>query len=668
MELHSSLAGPVISSGATNVRNFQMKVCAKAFDAQIAGLYSDKIKAVVRELSTNAYEAHQLLKIENKPFNVKLPSTYDPVFKIRDFGPGISDENIGKIYITLYESTKETSNEFGGAFGLGSKSPYAYTNNWSVISIHNGVKTIYALSRDGNGIPCISTLVSSKTTEPSGIEIEIPVHSYDISRFINAAQDVYKFFKTKPTVTGNSSYVAKELGIKTLSGTKWSLYNSSDYSIAIMGNIAYPITNYNGSNRDMVTKRGLVLEFNIGELEPTPSRESLSFTTETTEAIQKRLETVIAEYSALVQKEIDAEVNLWDAYIKHSELSYNSIFPLKCKYKGHDLYSDIMLIDKSTPYPYKRLVPSIQEITGYNSTKYYDISSVSPRKDMKILVNDKPSYAKIRVKDYKNSHNEKLLIVNEDELATLKPILQCDDSYYVLVSSLPKPVINRTSTSKKSKVLKYIKSGGYNNQCWEEAEIDDTTEGYYVEIKNNKIIFNNEAYSPVDFSPLYNRLQTSVKTPFVLYGVKKGGDKEELEPITDLIQTNYQNIMDDYESSKNAQDSYTSMSSGNYNLLCFLNNSGLDSVKNKELKELREEYIRVSDLRYKGVPDELVNLVKKILPNVVYKPKSINKSVLQAKAVAFEKKYPLVKSVSRLSIDATVAKELEYYFIGRDAV
>ena len=77
MQLTSDVSEKVVSRGVGKVHEFVIKANAKAFDTLIAGLYSNKIKAVIRELSTNAYEAHQMLKIEHKPFNVKLPSDSD---------------------------------------------------------------------------------------------------------------------------------------------------------------------------------------------------------------------------------------------------------------------------------------------------------------------------------------------------------------------------------------------------------------------------------------------------------------------------------------------------------------------------------------------------------------------------------------------------------------
>lgn len=666
MELISASSGPIISNGASNVRQFKMRACAKAFDAQIAGLYSNKIKAVIRELSTNAYEAHQLLKIEDKPFTVKLPSVYDPILKIRDFGPGISDEDIGEIYITLYESTKEHSNEFGGAFGLGSKSPYAYSSNFSVTSIHNGTKTIYALSRDSNGIPCISTLMSSKTTEPSGIEIEIPVEKYDITRFVEEAQNVYRWFKTKPTIAGNASYTPKVDGSIIVSGTNWKLTNSTEPALAVMGNIAYPLTGYTGKNSSIIYNKGLILEFKIGELEPTPSRESLSFNVETLDAISRRFDVIIAEYSANIQKEIDKETTLWNAMIRNQELKNNSLFPFKGTYNGQQLEDNINILKDPKVWGSPSLIPSLQQISRY-SAKYSSPTSITPTKNSVFLVNDKPSYAKMRIKNYKESTFSKVMyLVDSNEVSQLRTLIDCDDSYFIKLSDLPKPVINRTSSSKKSKVLKYNPNGNYNNVCWDDAEIDDTTEGYYVDIKNNKISFDGKEYSSVDFGHLYEFIKDKLGTDLPLYGIKSKGNSEELEPMIDLIEKYADEINDIKENHNNAYKEWSDLQGSNYRLLSFLDNDTLDVIKDVDFVKVREEFFKIKAAIKTGVNSYVTDYIKSLFPNKVYKQNTATKYTLSSDVKDLFKKYPLLQHILHYSVSSEFVTELEYYFLGRN--
>jgi HSP90 family molecular chaperone len=70
--------------------NYKIEATAKAFSILSDGLYSNKIKAVIRELSTNAYDAHVSAGCPDSPFRVQLPTKLEPVFVVRDFGTGLS--------------------------------------------------------------------------------------------------------------------------------------------------------------------------------------------------------------------------------------------------------------------------------------------------------------------------------------------------------------------------------------------------------------------------------------------------------------------------------------------------------------------------------------------------------------------------------------------------
>ena len=158
-----------------------MKVTAKSFHLMISQLYTNTIAAFIRELSTNAYEAHQMLGIESEPFEVSLPNLMNPSFKIRDFGPGLSKEEVRKVYVMLFESTKTHSNEMGGCFGLGSASPFAYSVDvqFGVISYNGGIKSCYTVFKNEFGFPKMNLVHQEPSSERTGVEISIPINRED---------------------------------------------------------------------------------------------------------------------------------------------------------------------------------------------------------------------------------------------------------------------------------------------------------------------------------------------------------------------------------------------------------------------------------------------------------------------------------------------------------
>jgi hypothetical protein len=57
---------------------------AVAFYAQISGLAKDKIGYGIREICTNGWDASR------GNFEVHLPTALNPVFRVRDFGTGMT--------------------------------------------------------------------------------------------------------------------------------------------------------------------------------------------------------------------------------------------------------------------------------------------------------------------------------------------------------------------------------------------------------------------------------------------------------------------------------------------------------------------------------------------------------------------------------------------------
>ena len=88
-------------------------------------LYSDKILAVIREYTANAIDANIEAGKADRPVEITLPTTFDPTFKVRDFGPALNEQEIEEVYAMYGESTKRSSNSQIGMLGLGSKSGFA---------------------------------------------------------------------------------------------------------------------------------------------------------------------------------------------------------------------------------------------------------------------------------------------------------------------------------------------------------------------------------------------------------------------------------------------------------------------------------------------------------------------------------------------------------------
>lgn len=250
---------------------FKIANNAKMFNILSDKIYSDKPRAVVREIFCNAYDIH-LQTGQTKPILFSLPNRVDPSLSIRDFGTGLSPEEVLDHYTTYFDSSKGGNNGQIGGFGLGCKSPFAYTDAFTVVTFQNGTKTVYAAYKGPDGIPQISLATQTDTDEDDGLEVKVPVKDGDRYLFETAAREVLKWFPA-------DSYQA--LGIEiypvkvSLVEPRWMILETPPpRNVVLMGNVAYEV---DWAMIDKTLPRNVVPTFEIGELDLPPSREQLSY-------------------------------------------------------------------------------------------------------------------------------------------------------------------------------------------------------------------------------------------------------------------------------------------------------------------------------------------------------------------------------------------------------
>lgn len=293
---------------------FKITASAKAFSILSSGLYSDKIRAIVRELSCNAYDSHVAAGRKDVPFEVHLPTALEPWFAVRDFGTGMSKEQVLDLYSTYFESTKTASNDFVGALGLGSKSPFSYTDNFSVTSTKDGKTGYFSAYINEQGFPAITCMAESPSAgAPAGVEVKFPVKSTDFAAFVTAAQRVLGTFAVAPKINKQFPFNKPNFMRKhVVPGA--SLLVGAQYSTALMGNIEYPI-DINMLSKDdhknLLRTVGVYLEFNIGELDFQASREHLSYIPMTVNAIEKRLDELMVGFEEDIKQKLNGVTNAW---------------------------------------------------------------------------------------------------------------------------------------------------------------------------------------------------------------------------------------------------------------------------------------------------------------------------------------------------------------------
>lgn len=327
----------VETSGIQSQGQFSIKTSAQAFQLLSSGLYSNKVRAVIRELACNAADAHKMIK-NKQPIEIKIPNALDNQFYVKDYGPGLSHDQVMKLYTTYFESTKSDDNSMTGGFGLGSKSPFAYTDSFTVESVHNGVKNIYTAYVDDNNIPNIAHLgeVDAKDDAgnplPSGLTVGFPVKPNDFKAFEREALSVLSWFDTPAELKGTAERVVPRMSQRHIAyetdsiivfGNKFNVKEQDGYRggldtshsrhgencMVVMGNVAYPLKHqeeWDSSDKiKWLMRHNLVFKWPIGKVSVAVSREDLAYDKPSLKALPGILEESFDQIAFEVKKQID---------------------------------------------------------------------------------------------------------------------------------------------------------------------------------------------------------------------------------------------------------------------------------------------------------------------------------------------------------------------------
>lgn len=318
--LNTAPQDEAILSNVGEVGEFRIRNSAKAFNILSSGLYANKIRAIIRELSCNAVDSHIAAGKATIPFETHLPTTMEPWFAVRDFGTGLNHEQVTSIYTTYFESTKTNSNDFIGALGLGSKSPFSYTDNFTVTATQDGVQRIYSAFINGTGIPSVVKMGEETTEAPNGVEVKFSVNErYDFRSFEHEARQVYTYFKLRPVITGVTNFEFHDVEYESRDIIPGVHSHNGGHTVAIMGNISYPVQ-VPDSDKSLGELRSLLkcsleLNFDIGELDFQASREGLSYIPQTVNAIKRKLEALNDKLTEHLAEEANAIENEWERSI-----------------------------------------------------------------------------------------------------------------------------------------------------------------------------------------------------------------------------------------------------------------------------------------------------------------------------------------------------------------
>lgn len=161
--------------------NFGIANVDKVIDLLISQ-YTTPLITIPQEYISNAVDATIEANSTNK-VQVYIPTIFNQGFlEIRDFGVGLNEERLYKVFVNMGATTKDQSKRQIGGFGIGAKSALQYVDHFFVTTFLDGVKSEYIVRKGNQGGITLEELGESVTSEENGTLIRIKINHYDFQR------------------------------------------------------------------------------------------------------------------------------------------------------------------------------------------------------------------------------------------------------------------------------------------------------------------------------------------------------------------------------------------------------------------------------------------------------------------------------------------------------
>lgn len=677
--------------GDLSTEKFTIQFNSKMASMLSDKLYSDKIAAVIRELSTNAADSHVEAGKKNIPFEVTLPTNWSPHFIIQDYGTGLSPENISNIYRVYGVSSRENSNETTGMLGLGSKVPFAYhTKTFNLESTVNGIKYSYSGYIGEENLPCLSKIGEITTNECNGVKITIPVNRNDVFNFTNKAKEIYEFFNPRPKIKGTS--IQFDTPSLIVDGVNWHLRNYGSTAFAVMSNIKYPISFSDTSLSDLdrrMMQHPFYIFFETGDLDIEISREGLSYDVKTKTAILAKFREIRKQLADNFQKDIDKCTSLWEARllaISKSGVLYEYMDRKSLVWSGKKLFDS----------QNSNEIGLGQKIGYYNSyysakkhCKIRETDSVPISKDILFLRNDLDKGLDTRVYHrYQTLGRIAIFVVKDDaEQKLLIDKLGIDASMFTLASSLPKPapkvrVVGTGTKRGNTENIMEFNTGYYSNLSAYYTNVDKDLDdgGEYFEFNTFKCVWNGQNLNPKVVSEIIETVELAGGKKRTVYAIKTakiprlGKTKKMWTNYIDSALTELDKIYSSLQYTKLDKIKAAINKFGMYDYYSNTYFLSLDDVLaiNKDVTQkdfnsfadLVTEVKKLNDVNsVRNGIENLYNTLGRTLPTAVGTPIDVSAKAtqLETEYKALVKKYPLLKLANELSSKKDLFKDIAIY-------
>jgi len=437
-------------------------------------IYSDKPLAVIREYSTNAVDANIEAGVTD-PIHVNLPTMADPVLSIRDYGKGLTDEQVCQLYVKYGSSTKRDSNDYTGCLGIGCKAGFAYGDSFQVISYTKMYITTWLARIDESQRGTIS-LINQQLNKPNvrtGVEIKVNVKKQDIDQFNNTAETFFKYWPQQPTCNRELPTVEVQEATddwqiaQDLDANSYSYRTTNSNASVLMGNILYPInTSMLSSHTDstnLLYAKSVILKAPLGALDIAANREGLEYTQRTLDSLVAMANNMFIDLVSTLTKKVANQPTRLSASIAahtYDALPHTISNSLRqsCTWQGMPLLNNISFNTNVIAHSMQK---SWRNDTWRN--KKDEASSVSLHKNTKLcVVSDHIPLAnatrRVRSLQFEsiNPNEETYYVILRTQLSSIDPKLTVDD-YVDLDTIQPLKAKRTASTITNSKTKKAVK-------------------------------------------------------------------------------------------------------------------------------------------------------------------------------------------------------------------
>lgn len=492
-----------------------MEFNAKAFHVLSDQLYTYKERAVAREYMTNAYDSHQDAGCADTPFRVHVPTELEPWFEVQDFGLGLSGEGVVTTFSTFFHSTKENDNSVTGCFGLGSKAGLAVSNQFTVTSIKDGVKTVHVFYKDKQGIPTVDLKSETATDEGNGVTIRLPVDLKRLSVWEKEVVSMMGNFSVTPIhnlseddALLNTLLTQKERSTRIREENGFVDFDKMSAGCKVfMGNVIYPVEDWTDFIKSkelrkladsVKNKICLRIKAPLGTLNVAPNREGLSLDEYTKANLSRMVTRLVVRKYREMQLSIGDDVtsyytfykkfhktDLWENFMdmvfpftRGKELAYweseywgraNNFYPLK----GFDnLKAFVPTVFDDTP---SVLSQSLQGMTHRRVRKWDNIhvakgTSVRLRDTLKNIAEKLGAGAVI----YINNDSELKFVKNWFGVSDDK-VVDCEE--YFVQRERKKPTLSRKALGKleDDRVMAKSVTLANGDEGYKDTYLDDRT-------------------------------------------------------------------------------------------------------------------------------------------------------------------------------------------------